>query len=89
MILDIITHAEDEQYQDNLLMVKDAYLCLSSVVAIGKNHALDKINFIRNYFEFLKLFKSILKYFPLSPFQVEKKDDLLSYTIEEFIVCVQ
>ena len=35
MILDIITHAEDEQYQDNLLMVKDAYLCLGSVVAIG------------------------------------------------------
>ena len=37
MILDIITHAEDEQYQDNLLMVKDAYLCLGSVVAIGMN----------------------------------------------------
>ena len=42
MILDIITHAEDEQYQDNLLMVKDAYLCLSSVVAIGKKHALKR-----------------------------------------------
>ena len=42
MILDIITHAEDEQYQDNLLMVKDAYLCLSSVVAIGMNHALKR-----------------------------------------------
>ena len=29
MILDIITNAEDEQYEENLLIIKDAYQCLS------------------------------------------------------------
>jgi len=35
MILDIITNAEDEQYEENLLIIKDAYQCLSAVVSVG------------------------------------------------------
>ena len=35
MILDIITHAEDELYEENLLIVKDAYICLTSIVTVG------------------------------------------------------
>ena len=35
MVLDIITNADDEQYEDNLLIVKDAYQCLGAVVNVG------------------------------------------------------
>ena len=35
MILDIIMNAEDELYEENLLIVKDAYICLDSVVTVG------------------------------------------------------
>merc|ERR1739844_175784 len=35
MILDIITNAEDEQYEENLLIIKDAYQCLGAVVSVG------------------------------------------------------
>ena len=34
MILDIITNAEDEQYEENLLIIKDAYQCLGKVLSL-------------------------------------------------------
>ncbi len=35
MILDIVYHADDELYEDNLLIVKDAYQVLTAVVTVG------------------------------------------------------
>ena len=36
MILDIISNADDEMYEENLLIIKDAYLVLTSIVNIDK-----------------------------------------------------
>lgn len=35
MVLDIVTNADDELYEENLLIVKDAYECLTAIVTIG------------------------------------------------------
>jgi hypothetical protein len=36
MILDIVTNADDELYEENLLIVRDAYLCLTAIVSVGE-----------------------------------------------------
>ena len=46
MILDIVTHAEDELYEENLLIVKDAYNCLAAVTSIGGDKG--RMAFINN-----------------------------------------
>ena len=44
VILDIITNADDEAYEENLMIIKDAYICLNSVVAFDKG----RLAFINN-----------------------------------------
>ena len=44
VILEIITSADDEAYEENLMIIKDAYICLNSVVAFDKG----RMAFINN-----------------------------------------
>ena len=55
MILDIITNAEDEQYEENLLIIKDAYQCLS------KHNSIHNL-LITNFFDTSQLCTQLLGY---------------------------
>ena len=70
MILDIITHAEDEQYEENLLIVKDAYQCLAAVVSVGGDKG--QLAFINN-----RGIHSLCEVITRQTFQYEDATDLL------------
>ena len=70
MILDIITHAEDELYEENLLIIKDAYQCLGAVVSVGGDKG--QLAFINN-----RGIHSLCEVIIRQTFQYEDATDLL------------
>ena len=70
MILDIVSHADDEQYEENLLMVKDAYQCLAAVSSVGGDKG--RTAFINN-----RGVPSLCEVIVRQTFQYEDATDLL------------
>ena len=68
VILEIITNADDEAYEENLMIIKDAYIVLNSVVAYEKG----RMAFINN-----RGMQSLCTVITKQIFQYEDASDLL------------